>query len=130
MALVAPASRRLLALSWNSNTAGKMPALPQHAATLIGNNSQLLRRQLEAPGAALKPLFRACDPNAVRTNPSPQPGIMHGRVQSENLTLASQGYGTRLVTVAFKTTMCKFEQFFHLLRATKDALCTEVYSQT
>ena len=30
MVSVAPASRRLLALSWNSKTAGKMPALPLH----------------------------------------------------------------------------------------------------
>ena len=47
--LVAPASRRLLALSWNFKTAGpscvrtsKMPALPQHAVTLVQHNSQTL----------------------------------------------------------------------------------------
>src|SRR5258707_1023412 len=32
---VAPASRRLLALPWNSKTAGKMPALLQHAVLSV-----------------------------------------------------------------------------------------------
>jgi len=35
MVSVAPASRRLLALSWKFNTAGKMPALSQHADATI-----------------------------------------------------------------------------------------------
>jgi hypothetical protein len=56
MVSVAPASRRLLAVSWNSNTAGKMLALPRRAAALTslgvddilianGNRSYHERRQ-------------------------------------------------------------------------------------
>ncbi len=46
-ASVSVASRRLLALCWNSNTAGKMPALPQHAAASLQHKSQPVRLQLE-----------------------------------------------------------------------------------
>src|SRR5258708_3626660 len=44
---VAPASRQLLALSWNSNTTGKMLALLQQTAALLRHKSQSVRRQLE-----------------------------------------------------------------------------------
>src|SRR5258708_39421825 len=40
MVSVAPASRRLLALSCGSKTAGKMPALPQRAAAFVRHNSR------------------------------------------------------------------------------------------
>src|ERR1700737_3972598 len=36
-----------LAITWNSKTAGKMPALPQNAAASIRRNSQPVRHQLE-----------------------------------------------------------------------------------
>ncbi len=47
MVSVAPASRRLLALSWNSNTAGKMPALPRHTAASVQYNFRPVRHQPE-----------------------------------------------------------------------------------
>ncbi len=47
MVSVAPASRRLLALSWNSNTAGKMPALPRHTAASVQYNFRPVSHQPE-----------------------------------------------------------------------------------
>jgi hypothetical protein len=44
---VAPASRRLLALSRNSNTAGKMPALLQENVAPLRINYPAIRRHLE-----------------------------------------------------------------------------------
>ena len=52
-----------------------------------------------------------------------------GQTQSESLTLASHGYGTRFLTIALKNQVYKIEQIFHCLRATKDALRAEVYFQ-
>ena len=52
MVLVAPASRRLFALSSNSYPAGKMPALLQLAVAQVAQNSQPIRRQLESVAAS------------------------------------------------------------------------------
>ena len=40
------------------------------------------------------------------------------------------GYGTRFLPVTLKKQVYRFEQLFCSLRATKDPLCTEVYSRT
>jgi hypothetical protein len=44
---VAQASRQLFALSWNTNTAGKMPALPQQGAASAPHNFQRIGHQHE-----------------------------------------------------------------------------------
>src|SRR5438270_2864716 len=56
---VAPASRRLLAF-WSFNTAGKMPALPQRAASLIRDDSEPIRHQFEAACCSKPPHYSPC----------------------------------------------------------------------
>jgi hypothetical protein len=68
--LAAPASQRLLALSWNSDTAGKLPALLLRAAQSGRHNNFSARERAEVPIVkSSRPLHRPCARHAGKADP-------------------------------------------------------------